>query len=107
MPEDLWAAAESAARKYGVYATAKAVDVAYGALGKRVNGVPQGPLPEESVAVGFVEWRGAEILGQTGVPGGAVVEMSDAAGRQVTVRLNGSEGLDVVGIVAAFYGPCP
>lgn len=98
MPPELWAEAEAVARKHGLYATARGAGVDYGTLAKRLTAEPAG----KAEAVAFVEWSGAELLG--GAPRGAVIEMSDASGRHVAVRLSGGEALDVVGIVAAFCG---
>ncbi|MBM4438755.1 MAG: hypothetical protein FJ029_16350 [Actinobacteria bacterium] len=58
----------------------------------------------KSAAVQFVEWSGVEVLGQAAAPAGAVVEMRDGSGRQVTVRMSEGEAVDVAGIVAAFCG---
>lgn len=104
MPADLWADAVGIARKRGLYATARGVGVDYGALAERMRSVPKVPPAGKSAKVQFVEWSGVEILGQAAAPTGAVVEMSDTAGRQVTVRMGAGEGVDIAGIVAAFCG---
>ncbi len=106
MPADLWADAVAVARRRGLYATARGVGVDYGGLAKRMKGEPLGVEAARSATVEFVEWSGVEILGQVAAPAptGAVVEMSDASGRQVTVRMGGGEGVDVAAIVAAFCG---
>jgi hypothetical protein len=83
------------------------VGIDYGGLAKRMKGEPRGLEAAKSAGVEFVEWSGVEILGQVAAPVGAVVEMSDASGRQVTVRLNGGEDVDVARIVAAFCGSRP
>jgi len=106
MPAELWADAVAVARKRGLYATARGMGVDYGGLAKRLKGAPLGVEAARSAGVEFVEWTGVEILGQEAAPApaGAVVEMSDASGRQLTVRMDGGQGLDVAGIVAAFCG---
>jgi hypothetical protein len=104
MPAALWAEAVRAARSCGIYAIARAVDVDYGALAKRVAEDPgAGPDDSESSAVRFVEWTGAQLQGVPAATG-SVVELSDGSGRQMTVRLNGGQELDVVGLVSAFCG---
>jgi len=105
MPAELWSEAVSVARRRGLYTTARGAGVDFGALAKRVRGEPPGA--QSTSAITFVEWSGAQILGQVRSPGCAVVEMSDAAGRHVTVRLDSTGGLDVAGIVAAFCGSRP
>ena len=104
MPTELWDEAVTVARRRGAYETARGAGIDYGGLAKRIRGDPRGLEVGKSVAVEFVEWSGAEILGQGATPAGAVVEMSDASGRQVSVRMNAGEALDVAGIVAAFCG---
>ncbi len=101
MPAELWAEAEAVARKHGLYATARGARIDYGKLAKLVSATPSRPEPTEAVA--FVEWRGADILGQAPTCA-AVIEMADALGRQMTVRLEGGEPVNLAGIVAAFCG---
>ena len=103
MPAELWAAAVAVARKRGLYETARGAGIDYGKLAKRVKD----ESPEEVAKVEFVEWSGVELLGQVVKPAGAVVEMSDTSGRQVTIHLGGGDSVDVAGIVAAFCGPRP
>ena len=106
MPAELWAGAVAVARKRGLYSTARGVGIDYGGLAKRMKAESLGVEAARPVGVEFVEWSGVEILGQVAapVPASAVVEMSDASGRQLTVRMSGGEGMDVAAIVAAFCG---
>lgn len=104
MPAELWAEAVAIARKHGLYETARGVGIDYGALAKRMRNEPRHLEAERSVAVEFVEWTGAEVLGQVAASTGAVVEMSDPGGRQVIVRVGAGERVDIPGIVAAFCG---
>lgn len=104
MPAELWANAVAVACKCGLHETARGVGVDYRSLAKRMKGEPRELEARGSAGVEFVEWRGVEILGHKAEAGGAVVEMSDAAGRQVKVRMSGGEGVDIAGIVAAFCG---
>ena len=105
MPEELWAEVEAAARRWGVYATARGVGVCYGRLSKRMK-APQRSAAESAASVSFVEWSGAEILGSA-VQAGIVLELSDASGRRMVVRMSSSEGLDLSGVVSAFCGARP
>jgi hypothetical protein len=104
MPAELWSEAATAARHFGVYAVARAVGVDYGALARRLaEGAGPAMAVDKGQAVGFVEWSGAQILG-TSTAAGPVVELSDGAGRQMTIRLGGGEILDVAALVVAFCG---
>jgi hypothetical protein len=107
MPADLWAAAVAVARKHGLYDTARGMGIDYGSLAKRMKEEPPVGAAGSLAKVEFVEWSGAELLGQVSKPAGAVVEMSDTSGRRVTIHLGGAEPVDVAGIVAAFYGSRP
>lgn len=107
MPAELWVAAVAVARKCGLYETARGVGIDYGSLAKRVKDEPPEAETGRLAKVEFVEWSGVELLGQVAKPAGAVVEMSDTSGRQVTIHLGGGEPVDVAGIVAAFCGSRP
>ncbi len=102
MPAELWAVAVTVAQKYGLYETARGVGIDYGSLAKRVKDVPPADEAGSLAKVEFVEWSGLELLGHADKPAGAVIEMSDTSGRQVTVHLGGGEPVDIVGIVTAF-----
>lgn len=107
MPAELWVAAVAVARKRGLYETARGVGIDYGSLAKRVNDAPPAAETGSLAKVEFVEWSGVELLEQVAKPAGAVVEMSDTSGRQVTIHLGVGEPVDVAGIVAAFCGSRP
>lgn len=107
MPTELWGAAVAVARKRGLYETARGVGIDYGSLAKRMKDAAPVEEAGNLAKVEFVEWRGAELLGQVAKPAGTVVEMSDTSGRRVTVHLGCGEPLDVAGIVAAFCGSRP
>lgn len=107
MPAELWVAAVAVARKRGLYETARGVGIDYGSLAKRVNDAPPSAETGSLAKIEFVEWSGVELLGQVAKPAGAVVEMSDTSGRQVTIHLGVGEPVDVAGIVAAFCASRP
>lgn len=104
MPAELWAEAEAIARKRGLYATSRGARIDYGTLARRVKSAPESR--GQAAAVAFVELRGAESLGQTPI-GVAVVEMADASGRHMTVRLEGAGSVDLASLVTAFCGANP
>ncbi len=101
MPEELWAAAVSLAQAHGLYRVARALRLDYGSLKKRVERSPDSE-PGDTDDVG----RFVEIDARHLVPGlassGAVVELLDAEGTKLVVRLSGRESLDVPALVEAF-----
>ena len=103
MPADLWDEAVALGRRRGLYATARGVGINYDSLAKRVRALqPHGQAAE----VAFVEWTGAGLVDQA--PGGGnVLQVSEASGRQMTVRLAGGTQVDLAGIVAAFCAARP
>jgi hypothetical protein len=117
MPEELWEAAAAAARKHGVAVVAREVRLDYMRLKKRVRaggGEPASPSPDlgrrserrEGGPGGFVEVEAgdlAEVLGG----GGAEVEVWEAGGERLKVKVPGREGLDVAAVVRAFRGGGP
>jgi hypothetical protein len=99
MPEELWEAAVALARVDGAYAVARDLGVNYATLKRRVECAAPGRAP--SAGAGFVELDAAEVFGareQTGT----VVELAGADGTKLSVRLRGSEPLDVVALAGAF-----
>jgi hypothetical protein len=100
MPDDLWAAATAVAREHGVYLTARALRVNYESLKRRVSVVAT-PV----VSGGFVELRGADLIGGEPTMSGAVVEVSDGDGARMTIRLAAGTAFDPAALVGAFRRP--
>jgi hypothetical protein len=101
MPEDLWEAAVSLARSHGIAPIARALRLDYGSLKKRVGrGSGGGPGDRDGVRP-FVEIDPRHLM-----PGpassGVVVELVDAEGTKLVIRLSDRESLDVPALVAAF-----
>ena len=92
LPAALWSEAGAWAEKLGVSRASSALGVSYESLrrkaGKRARG-------------GFVEFSGAQLLEATA---GGVVELSDATGARLTIKLGGGQTLDVAAVVSAFRG---
>lgn len=103
MPEKLWDAAVSLARTHGIYAVAKALRVNYDTLRRRLAEAPKGGGNGAALSAGFVELDGAQIFGAAAATG-ALVEVSGADGAKLTIQLPGGENLDVLGLVASFWG---
>ena len=100
MPDDLWAEATTVAREHGVHRTAAALRVNYETLKHRVLGVA---VPAASG--GFVELRGADLIGGGPTTSGTVVEVSDVDGARMTIRLGAGTAFDPAALVGAFRRP--
>lgn len=96
MPAELWAAAVALARARGTYRVARALRVDYASLARRVAEAG-GVRTSDTKSGGFVELRGADLLGGT-----TVVEVSDADGARMTIRLGAGGALDATALVGAF-----
>jgi len=102
MPAELWREAASLARELGVNPVRSALGLNFESLKRH--------LEDEAVALGsasgapkFVELSGAQVLGAP-TPDGPVVELCDASGARLMVRLAAGSTLDVTGLVEAFRG---
>jgi len=96
MPAELWTRAVELARTRGTYPIARAVHVDYASLARRVaetNGV----RASDERNGGFVELRGADLLG-----GDTMVEVSDGDGTRMTIRIGAGGALDVTALINAF-----
>lgn len=99
MPEELWAAATELAREHGVYRISKGLGVRFDTLKQRVRprGKPgKGAKPKQ--VGGFVD-LGPIVPMATG----SVVELSDARGSKVTIRLTAQSEVDVTKLASAFW----
>jgi hypothetical protein len=95
MPAQLWAGAVALAKVKGTYRIARTLRVDYQALARRVaEAGGEGPRAGNG---GFVELSGADLLGGT-----TVVEVLDADGARLTIRLGGGTALDAAAWVGAF-----
>jgi hypothetical protein len=94
MPAELWTAAVRLAREHGPYEIARSLPVDYGALKKRMEAEEADRTPR------FVEFTPPRIASPS--DGVAMVELVDADGTRMTVRVSTHEALDVVGLVNAF-----
>ncbi|MFQ5516338.1 MAG: hypothetical protein ACE5E8_02090 [Acidimicrobiia bacterium] len=102
MPEELWAAAVCLARQHGLWPIARALGVSYATLKERAarNATERGEIA--AGRGGFIEIDGAELIGSANAPP-TVVELTDAHGAKLTVRLPGRAGLDVAALADAFW----
>jgi hypothetical protein len=105
MPGGLWAAAVALGRRNGVYPTAQALGVDFGALRRRLAERDAREDAGGRDPGGFVELRGAQLLG-VNAAAGSMVEVSDRTGLRLTIRLTSNAPLDVAGLVACFCERC-
>jgi hypothetical protein len=101
MPEDLWGDAVSLARSHGIAPIARALRLDYGSLRKRVEHSPESEPGDTDSVSRFVEIDPRHLVPGP-APSGAVVEVVDAEGTKLVVRLSDRESLDVPALVAAF-----
>ena len=103
MPEELWRAAVSLSREYGPTRVGQALRLDCGKLKRQVEAA-EGNSADEPAA--FVELPSAPVF-QTAAAAGTVVELRNADGTSLTVRLPAGEQLDVIGLAKAFSGRVP
>lgn len=97
MPAELWARAVGLAQTRGTYPIARALRVDYASLARRVAEAG-GKRTSDAKSGGFVELRGADLLG-----GATLVEVSDVEGARMTIRLGVGSALDAAAaLVGAF-----
>jgi len=101
MPAELWVRAIGLARVRGTYTIARALHVDYESLARRVAEAG-GERTNDTMKGSFVELRGADLLG-----GATVVEVSDADGARMTIRLGAGSVLDATALVSAFRRRTP
>jgi len=99
MPPELWRAATELARELGVYRVAREVGVGYESLKDRVGAQGKhGARPAEA----FVELAGASLLSTAPAAVRSEVELSDASGTTMVIRLATDQAVDVAALLAAF-----
>ncbi len=96
MPEGLWADAADAARKHGVSRVATALNLGYGALKRRVESGASASVG--GVEDGFVELSGRDVLGAD-----FTVELIEADGRRVVLRVPPGRVVDAGMLVVALW----
>jgi hypothetical protein len=104
MPAALWTEAVALAQDGGSYPIARAVRVDYESLARRVAEAGTSTGSRDAPVAAFVELTGAQLLGASAAPG-PVVEMADADGVYLTIRLGGGAPLDVADVVHSFRRP--
>ena len=96
MPAELWAAATDLARGLGPYRVARELRIGYGALMERLSADGESG---GSGAPAFVAVDGAALFAPVA---GGEVELSDARGLKVVIRLAAGQAVDVAAVAAAW-----
>jgi hypothetical protein len=100
IPAPLWALAARLARTHGVSPVSQRLGLDYNGLKLRAeaNTTPRGsrlkPPP------GFVE---LPLIGQPGQGPNCTVELARGEGARMTIRWEGKEGMDLIGLAEAFW----
>ncbi len=105
IPEPLWAAAVKLAGTHGIHRTAKALQVNYYALKKRVEeGMPAAAgLPADSPLAAFVELPPAPATDSCE----CILELEDAGGAKMRVCVKGCQTPDLPALSRSFWSPTP
>jgi len=104
MPAHLWKKAAALARRLGVNPVKTALGLNFEVLRSHAEGVGVVAPSPEGRSTSFVELTGAQVLGVPTATG-SVVEVFDAGGARLTVRLVAGAELDVARLVEAFRRP--
>jgi len=99
MPPELWTGATELARELGAYRVARELGVGYGSLKDRVGARGENGARE---AEAFVELDGASLFSAAPAALRSEVELSDASGTKMVIRLAADQAVDVPALLAAF-----
>ena len=98
MPPELWTAATELAHEFGAYRVAREVGVGYQSLRERLgDDAKHGTRPTGDA---FVEIDTASLFAPSPAAARGEVELSDASGVKVVVRLGAGESVDVAALLA-------
>jgi len=100
MPAELWTEATALAHEFDVNTVRRAAGIDYGALRQRVDAGHRRSAGESGEAPRFVEVDGAAVFPAAG----PVIELTDATGTRLTIRLSAGSELDVGRLVESFRG---
>src|SRR5208283_4674867 len=104
IPPRLWALAAALARTHGVSPVSQRLGLDYNGLKRRAEAITPPRRPRLKPPPGFVE---LPIIGQPGFGPNCTVELVRGEGTRMTIRWEGREGLDLVGLVEAFWRSGP
>src|SRR5208283_4425408 len=104
IPAPLWALAAALARTHGVSPVSQRLGLDYNGLKRRAEATRTPRRSRLKPPPGFVE---LPLIGQLGQGPGCTVELARGEGARMTIRWEGKEGLDLVGLVGAFWRAGP
>ena len=102
IPAPLWALAAALARAHGVSPVSQRLGLDYNGLRRRVEAATPPRRSRLKPPPGFVE---LPLIGQPAP--NCTVELARGEGAKMTIRWDGKEGLDLVGLVEAFWRSGP
>jgi hypothetical protein len=104
IPAALWTLAAALAKQHGVSRVAQRLGLDYNGLKRRTQAKVAPPPTRLNLPPGFVELPliGAPVPGPT-----CIVELARGEAARMTIRWAGKEGLDLVGLVEAFWRSGP
>ena len=100
IPAPLWALAAALARTHGVSRISQKLGLDYNGLKRRAEPKATPRRSRLKPPPGFVE---LPLIGQPAQCPNCTVELAQATGAKMTIRWEGKEGLDLVGLVEAFW----
>jgi hypothetical protein len=100
IPTRLWALAAALARTHGVSPVSQRLGLDYNGLKRRAEAVATPRRSRLKPPPGFVE---LPLIGQPGQGPNCTVELERGAGAKMTIRWEGKEGMDLVGLAEAFW----
>jgi hypothetical protein len=100
IPAPLWALASALARTHGVSRVSQRLGLDYKGLKRRAEATKPPRQSRLKPPPGFVE---LPLIGQPGHGPNCTVELANGAGARMTIRWEGEEGLDMVGLAEAFW----
>lgn len=99
MPADLWTEATELGRELGAYRVARGLGIGYRSLRDRLG---DRGVAESKRAPAFVEVNTGSLVAFTPTANRGEVELSDASGVKLVIRLGTGDSVDVAALVSAF-----
>ena len=100
IPARLWALAAALAHTHGVSPVSQRLGLDYNGLKRRAEAMGAPRRSRLKPPPGFIE---LPLVGQLGQGPNCTVELARGEGAKMTIRWEGKEGLDLVGLVEAFW----
>jgi hypothetical protein len=100
IPDRLWALASSLARTHGVSPVSQRLGLDYNGLKRRAEATPLPRRARLRPPPGFVE---LPIVAQPVLGSNCTVELTRGEGARMTIRWEGKDGLDLVGLAEVFW----